>query len=166
MRARDAAVAASRAKDDFLAALSHELRTPLNPALLLASEGAENVTLPDAVRADFGSIRKNIELEARLIDDLLDLTRITKGKLSLDQRVTDAHIILQDAVVIVDADVHVKTIRGELDLSAEMTMISADPVRLQQVFWNVLKNAVKFTPVGGHIVIATKNLPITRQLQV
>ncbi len=78
--AREAAEAANRAKDDFLAALSHELRTPLNPVLLLASEAARNTDLPPGIRTDFDTIRKNIELEARLIDDLLDLTRITHGQ--------------------------------------------------------------------------------------
>ena len=84
--------AANRAKDDFLAALSHELRTPLNPVLLLASEAARNEELPTETRADFDTIRKNIEFEARLIDDLLDLTRITHGKLVLERRELDTSI--------------------------------------------------------------------------
>src|SRR6185436_17909111 len=83
--ARDMAERANRAKDDFLATLSHELRTPLNPVLLLASDAANNDKLPPAVRADFETIAKNVALEARLIDDLLDVTRIIRGKLPLDR---------------------------------------------------------------------------------
>ncbi len=91
------AMAASRAKDDFLAALSHELRTPLNPVLLIATEAANNARLPAEVRADFETIAKNVSLEARLIDDLLDLTRITHGKLNLEMRSCDVHANLREA---------------------------------------------------------------------
>ena len=118
--ARQTAEAASRAKDDFLAALSHELRTPLNPALLLASEAAENPKLSAGVRADFETIRKNVELEARLIDDLLDLTHITAGKLSLDLQEMDAHAVLQDAVATVRADAKEKKLQLKVNLRAEV----------------------------------------------
>ncbi len=155
-RARDEALAASRAKDDFLAALSHELRTPLNPVLLLASELAADAALPDSVRADFATIRNNVELEARLIDDLLDLTRITRGKLLLDLHPRDVHAILRDALGTVRQDFAAKNIPVQLDLGAPRAMVLTDAVRLQQVFWNVLKNAVKFTPEGGHVGIATR----------
>jgi len=153
-RARDEALAASRAKDDFLAALSHELRTPLNPVLLLASEAAENRDLTDEVRRDFETIRKNVELEARLIDDLLDLTRIVRGKLALDCAVCDVRRILQDAILTVQADMEAKRVTLVQDLGAGDFKVWGDPVRLQQVFWNVLKNAVKFTPLGGQISVA------------
>lgn len=149
--------AASRAKDNFLAALSHELRTPLNPVLLLASEAAEDAKLAGEVRSQFALIRKSIELEARLIDDLLDMTRITRGKLLLDLRVQDAHAILRDALVTVRAELEQKRITLALDLGAGQPCVMADAVRLQQVFWNVLQNAVKFTPPGGSIAIRTRN---------
>ena len=84
--AKEAAEAANRAKDDFLAALSHELRTPLNPVLMLTSELENSADLPDSARQDFAMIRKNVELEARIIDDLLDLTRVTRGKVQLNLR--------------------------------------------------------------------------------
>ncbi|MEO7415048.1 MAG: PAS domain S-box protein [Opitutaceae bacterium] len=158
-RARDEAVAASRAKDDFLAALSHELRTPLSPVLLLASDAAENQELPTAVRADFETIRKNVELEARLIDDLLDLTRITRGKLTLELRPVDAHAIVRDALVTVQADLDAKKIKLTIDLATGHPRVWGDPVRLQQVYWNVLKNAVKFTPEEGAITIAAHLSP-------
>ena len=107
-RAHDKAQAASRAKDDFLAALSHELRTPLNPVLLIASENAASQNLPAEIRADFEMIRKNIELEARLIDDLLDLTRISRGKLSLDKQFHDVHGIVRDALATVELEARQK----------------------------------------------------------
>ncbi len=155
-QARDAAEQAGRAKDDFLAALSHELRTPLNPVLLLASESATNPAYCDDARAQFTAIRKNVELEARLIDDLLDLTRITRGKLVLDLKRCDLHGIIEDAIATVRAEFEQKHVTLTLDLNAPRHIVTADHVRLQQVFWNVLKNAVKFTPERGHVRIATQ----------
>jgi PAS domain S-box-containing protein len=153
--ARDRAVAASKAKDNFLAALSHELRTPLTPVLLLASEESTNPRLPPEVRADFEMIAKNVALEARLIDDLLDLTRITRGKLTLDLRPVDVHGVLQDALATVRDDFAEKRIDLQVKLGAPRHGVQGDPVRLQQVFWNVLKNAAKFTPEGGSVVVET-----------
>lgn len=153
--ARDAAERSGRAKDNFLAALSHELRTPLNPVLLLASEAAENTHFPEEARAHFLTIRKNVELEARLIDDLLDLTRITHGKLSLEIRPSDVHRILADAITTVQAEVDQKQISLRLELGTARHQIAADAVRIQQVFWNVLKNAVKFTPAKGTITVTS-----------
>jgi PAS domain S-box-containing protein len=156
-RARDEAIAASRAKDDFLAALSHELRTPLNPVLLLSSEASTNETLPPEVRQIFDTISKNVSLEARLIDDLLDLTRITRNKLSLEMQPTDVHAAIQNALETVRADVEFKDIALTLKLNAEKCLIMGDAVRLQQIFWNVLKNAMKFTPPSGKIFVQTQN---------
>ena len=152
-RARDEALAASRAKDEFLAALSHELRTPLNPVLLLASEAAEDVQFSAAVRAQFATIRDNVELEARLIDDLLDLTRITRGKLALEMGVVDVHVILRDALSTVQMEVDGKRLAVILELSARKHSVRGDAVRLRQVFWNVIKNAVRFTPEKGTIAL-------------
>jgi len=152
-RARDKAVAASRAKDDFLAALSHELRTPLSPVLLLASEAAANLELSDEVRANFETIRKCVELEARLIDDLLDLTRITRDKLVLEVQALDLTSVIRDALATVKADLTAKEIITTVELGPKPIIVLGDAVRLQQVFWNVLKNAVKFTPVGGRVAI-------------
>jgi signal transduction histidine kinase/CheY-like chemotaxis protein len=154
-RAHDEIKMASQAKDAFLAALSHELRTPLNPALLLASEFARDPQLPAEVRENFEIIRKNIELEARLIDDLLDLTRVTNGKMVLQRQLSDAHAILMDALDTVRAECQAKNIRLVLHLDARRHAVEADMVRLQQVFWNVLKNAVKFTPTDGTITVET-----------
>jgi PAS domain S-box-containing protein len=154
-RAHKEAVAASRAKDDFLAALSHELRTPLNPVLLLASDSAENLELPAEIRAQFATIRNNVELEARLIDDLLDITRITHGKLSLNKGQVDVHAVLQEAIATVRYELDQKQISLSLKLAKEKPVMQGDAVRLQQVFWNVLKNAVKFNSEGGKIIVET-----------
>src|SRR5215472_16274545 len=135
--------ASSRAKDEFLAALSHELRVPLNPVLLLASDGAGNRDLPPEVRKDFDMICNSIEVEARLIDDLLDLTRISRGKLALKRSAVDVHAVLQRAISMVDNEMEQKQIFLKADFRATQHHIDADPVRLQQVFWNILRNAVK-----------------------
>jgi PAS domain S-box-containing protein len=147
--------AAGRAKDDFLAALSHELRTPLNPVLLIASDSAENPEISPDIRTQFKTILANVEVEARLIDDLLDLTRINHGKLNLKMRIIDAHAVLREVIQTVQSCAAEKQILAKCNLKAEQYMISADSVRLQQIFWNVLKNAVKFTPEGGEIMVET-----------
>jgi signal transduction histidine kinase len=154
-RANKEAMAASRAKDDFLAALSHELRTPLNPVLLLASDSAENPELPAEIRAQFATIRNNVELEARLIDDLLDITRITHGKLLINMEWVDVHAVLKEAIATVQSEFDQKQITLTLRLSKEQAVTKGDAVRLQQIFWNVLKNAVKFNSQGGKIMVET-----------
>ncbi|HUE36685.1 MAG TPA: ATP-binding protein, partial [Candidatus Acidoferrum sp.] len=154
-QAHDELLRASRAKDDFLATLSHELRTPLNPVLLLASDAVNNRDLPPRVRADFNTIRKNVEMEARLIDDLLDLTRIARGKIILEKHFVNLRSVLQDAIAQVREEMNQKQISMDLRLKAPQHTVFADAVRLQQIFWNLLKNAVKFTPDGGQIIVET-----------
>lgn len=148
-------LAASRAKDDFLATLSHELRTPLNPVLLIASDAANNHDLPPRVRTDFDTIRKNVELEARLIDDLLDLTRIERGKIILEKRHLDVHRVLEDALAQEQGEMTRKGIALKLKLNAEPATVYGDAVRLQQIFWNLFNNAVKFTASGGEVTVET-----------
>lgn len=155
LQAKAAAEAANRSKDQFLAALSHELRTPLNPALLIASASAENPELPEAVRSDFKTIRKNIELEARLIDDLLDLTRVLTGKMPLHLTFVDVHDILVDALTTIQTEQQEKNILLFVNFKARVASVKGDAARLQQIFWNVLKNAVKFTPPDGQINVET-----------
>jgi two-component system, chemotaxis family, CheB/CheR fusion protein len=164
MDSRNEAMAASRAKDDFLATLSHELRTPLNPVLLLASDAAENPELPPSIRATFETIRNNVVLEARLIDDLLDLTRITRGKLALEMKRVDLHTVVREAYQIATASCD-KTVTLSLGLTPEPAVIVGDPLRLQQVCWNIINNAVKFTPLGGRITVRSAITP-TRTVRV
>lgn len=157
---------ALRAKDDFLAALSHELRTPLNPVLLLASESAEDKELPEHIRSNFVSIRNHVEMEARLIDDLLDLTRITRGKLSLNIQPLNIHAVIRDVIEILRAELEQKRIFLELKFTEGDPPVMGDAVRLQQVLWNVLKNAVKFTPIEGRITITTSLIRADGKVQV
>ena len=153
--ARDAAQEANRAKDNFLAALSHELRTPLNPILLLATAAATDPNIPADIRADFDLIAKNVLLEARLIDDLLDSTRIAHGKLVLDLQLLLANDVVKDAIANIRSEVDEKRLTLDVEFDATNPTVEADSVRLQQIFWNVLKNAVKFTPPGGRVSIRT-----------
>jgi PAS domain S-box-containing protein len=155
-RLHEEAVRGSRAKDDFLAALSHELRTPLNPVLLLASECADDPAMSEEARQAFTVIRKNVELEARLIDDLLDLTGIVRGKLTVTKQPVALHEVLKEAATALRADFKEKNIRLELTLQAENDWVDADRVRLLQVFLNLLRNAIKFTPTGGAVVVTTR----------
>jgi signal transduction histidine kinase/CheY-like chemotaxis protein len=151
---RDALVAANNAKDQFLAVLSHELRTPLMPVLMTVQALEEDRALtPAALQEALAVIRRNVELEARLIDDLLDLTRVSKGKLQLNFDTVDLHAVITSAMDICSVDVVGKKLTTTLDLSAKHHHVRGDPARLQQVFWNLIKNAVKFTPAGGHITV-------------
>ena len=147
--ARDKALEASRAKDEFLARLSHELRTPLNPVLLLASEAANNPALPDEVRADFETIAQNVTLEARLIDDLLDLTAITRGKVALDFRPVQIHSVLHDALAMMRQDIGAKQLRITLRLKAEQHVVLGDDMRLKQVFLERHQERRKVYPARG-----------------
>ncbi|MDQ6859974.1 MAG: response regulator, partial [Verrucomicrobiota bacterium] len=154
--ARSEAERANLAKDRFLAMLSHELRTPLTPVLTTLL-GLEHETLPEQVRPALEMIRRNVELEARLIDDLLDLTRISKGKVQLSLEIVDAHVLLRSALEICQSEIDQKKLTLELQLAAKRVSLEADPARLQQIFWNLIKNAVKFTAEGGRLTICTSN---------
>jgi PAS domain S-box-containing protein len=153
-----AAEKASKAKDDFLAALSHELRTPLTPALAAATFLEDNAEkLPHEFVEDVQLIRRNVQLQARLIDDLLDLTRITRGKLRLDVETCDAHDVISNAIEIAGSAIAAKNLKFSTKFNAKRHHIEADCIRLQQVFWNLINNAVKFTPPNGEIAIRTFN---------
>ncbi len=147
--AKEEAEAANRAKDDFLAALSHELRNPLNPVLLCASDLAVDPTLPEEVRQSLRMIHRNIELEARLIDDLLDLTRITRGLMRLESSGCDAHALLRHTEEIIRVDAAAAGVTVEFALDASEFHVLADAARLQQVFWNLIKNGIKFSASQG-----------------
>ena len=154
--AKEEAEAALRAKDNFLAALSHELRTPLTPVLMSAAALRDDERLPEEVRTQLAVIERSVGLEARLIDDLLDLTRIARGKLQLRPEHCDVHSLLGMAVEIVRDEAQSRKQTLKFELGAHRTGMVADPARLQQVFWNLLRNAVKFTPQGGQILLRTR----------
>ncbi len=156
-RAKEVAEAASLAKDRFIAQLSHELRTPLNPVLMTAAALREDSRLPAEVRADLAMIERNIQLEARLIEDLLDLTRITQGKLTLRNELCDAHSLIAFSIDMIEEEAKAKRVAIQLDLTASRRHLTGDPARLQQVFWNLLRNAVKFTQEGGQVRVHTHN---------
>ena len=155
--AKEVADRSNRAKDAFLAALSHELRTPLNPALLRVVAIEQDPELPERLRDDVELVRRNIELEARLIDDLLDLTRIAQGKLPLQLAPMDLHAAVRGAVEICEAGIRAKELQFRMSLQAGEARTIGDPVRVQQAVWNLLNNAAKFTPRGGRIAVTTRN---------
>jgi signal transduction histidine kinase len=155
--ARARAEAANEAKDRFLAVLSHELRTPLTPILFSSSMLSSDPSVPDDIRQELKIIARNVELEARLIDDLLDVTRIRQEKLKLVLEPTDVHELLLSALKICSHEVSSKNLNIRLELQAIETQLRGDGARLQQVFWNLLKNAVKFTPEGGQIRLSSSN---------
>ena len=154
-RAREDSEAASQAKDRFLATLSHELRTPLTLVLALSSVLEKNASLPPAVRAQLEVIRRNAELEARLIDDLLDLTRIARGKLRVRLEPVRLTEVLESVIEICQREAASKGVLIERDGDLAEVDVKADPSRLRQILWNVLKNAVEFTPPGGRIRLRT-----------
>jgi two-component system CheB/CheR fusion protein len=140
---------ANRAKDHFLAVLSHELRTPLTPVLTAIALLQKDPTLSARTRTHVDIMRRNVELESRLIDDLLDLTRIAHGKLEMDRRRFDLCTVIQRAIEVCRADIEARRLHFGVDLGPRPYVVEGDPARLQQVFWNVLKNAIKFTPHEG-----------------
>jgi signal transduction histidine kinase/CheY-like chemotaxis protein len=154
---RQELIGANAAKDQFLALLSHELRNPLSPVLAMVGELEASAPESHHVRRALEVIRRNVELEARLIDDLLDVTRISKGKLQLTFETVSVHEILQRAYEICRDGIVAKSLGVEFRLRAENVYVEADPARLQQVFWNLMKNSVKFTPDHGRIIIETFN---------
>jgi two-component system CheB/CheR fusion protein len=156
-QAKEAAEAANKAKDRFIASLSHELRTPLTPVLALMPQLERDERLPVEAREAMTMMRRNIELEARLIDDLLDITRVASGKLELKPQVVDLHQLIAHSVRICSADADAKGVRLAVDAAATEPLVRADPDRMQQVLWNLISNAVKFSPRGSSVAIATAN---------
>jgi PAS domain S-box-containing protein len=163
--AKEAAEEAAHAKDRFLAVLSHELRTPLTPALAVSQVLERRRDLAEDVRESVSLIRRNVELEALLVDDLLDLTKIARGMVELRRQTVDVHEVLHQVVDICRSDLNARRQTFALDLRAVEHHADADPARLQQVFWNLLKNAIKFTPVGGAINVGSEN-PAAGRLRV
>ncbi len=151
------AVAATIAKDQFLAMLSHELRTPLTPVALLLEELEQSLGLSDDDRSSLSMMRRNIKLETILIDDLLDLTRINSGKVELHREVADARVCVMGAVEICRHAMKAKKVELQLDLDAPRYVMDADCGRVHQIIWNLLQNAAKFTPACGIVSVRLFN---------
>ncbi len=164
--ARQAAEEANRAKDRFLAMLSHELRTPLTPVLAGTRLLEQIPELPEAARSGVLMIRRNIELEARLIDDLLDLTRVANGKLSLALETVDVHEVIESVLELFRSEIQTKQQDVHVDLRAKHHYVRGDRARLQQMLWNLVRNAAKFTPDGGHIYVRTRDERMRVEIEV
>lgn len=159
--ARIAAEKANETKDKFLSMLSHELRTPLTPVLAAVgylSENAGHLSFDERLE-ELAIIRRNVLLEAQLIDDLLDITRISQGKIELRYEAIDARTAIQQSIEICEESIHTKQLKLATEFYDGEHWIWADPVRIQQVFWNLLTNAVKFTPIGGSIHVRSTRGP-------
>src|SRR6266496_302614 len=154
---RENAGAANAARDRFLGMLSHELCAPLNPVLTWAGRTVEQPDLRPEVQQGLKMIRGNVELEIRLIEDMLDLTRAARGKLKLQLRKADAHELLQSAMEIVRSNIQDRHLKLSVALLASHYELVADPPRLEQVFWNVCRNACKFTPENGAVSVRSYN---------
>jgi PAS domain S-box-containing protein len=158
-QAKEAAEAAGQVKDRFLAVLSHELRTPLTPVLAVVSALLDDSAIPEAFRPAMEMIRRNVALEARLIDDLLDVMRDGRGMLRIEPEPVDAHELIRTAVEVCRPAADSAGARIVVDLGARDRFVDADPTRLQQVVWNLLQNAVKSAGEGGAIVVRTADGP-------
>jgi PAS domain S-box-containing protein len=156
--ARAEAENASLAKDKFLAMLSHELRTPLSPVVMTIPAIESDPELPQRLRDDLAMVRRNIALEVNLIDDLLDLSRITTGKLRLQTQIVSVHELLSHMIRSSQADFDAKHLQLTTHLEAKNDWLAGDAARLQQVFWNLLRNAIKFTPDRGKITIRSSDI--------
>jgi signal transduction histidine kinase len=154
--ARDEAERANRLKDDFLATLSHELRTPLNAILGWISILQTGQASLDRLPHVFNVIRRNADLQAQIVGDVLDMSRIITGRMQLAIEPLDLGTIIASAIETVRPAADAKNIAIGVDVDGEMPILHGDGARLQQILWNLLSNAVKFTPVGGRIAVTAR----------
>jgi PAS domain S-box-containing protein len=152
--AREEAETANRSKDEFLAAVSHELRAPLNAMVGWVHVLEHNGVADEGVRQAIERIGRNARLQAKLVDDLLDLSRSVTGKLQIDMRRVDPAAVVKAAMDTVLPAAAAKSISMRTRFDHEEVRIAADPDRLQQVIWNLVSNAIKFTPFGGTIDVS------------
>jgi signal transduction histidine kinase len=154
---KSAVEAANRTKDHFLAMLSHELRTPLTPVISTLQSLETEPAQTEDTKSALAMIRRNIELETQLIDDLLDFTRIARDKMQMRFAPVDTHLAISNVVEICRAEAASKRLRVHLDLQADKHFVAADAAKFQQIIWNLLKNSIKFTPDNGEILISSSN---------
>jgi PAS domain S-box-containing protein len=150
--------AASDAKDRFLAMLSHELRTPLTPILMALEAVRRHESLPPSLQTTVDMIRRNVVLETRLIDDLLDVSRIVQGKMTFLPDIVNVHELVGEVMEMLGEDLRSARLAVSTTLSATAHYVHVDPVRLRQVMWNLLHNAVRNTPADGRVTVSTANL--------
>jgi signal transduction histidine kinase/ActR/RegA family two-component response regulator len=166
-QARAGAESANHRKDQLLAVLSHELRTPLTPVLAWVNLLRSEKNLSPQMQEGLEVIFRNVQLETRLIEDILDATRLSNAQLNLTLQPVDAHQCMKDAYDLFRRDAEAKQLDVVIDLAAARHDLKADPIRLQQVFWNLIGNAVKYTPIGGKIVVRSSNPdPETLRMEV
>jgi signal transduction histidine kinase len=156
--ARRTAEAASRTKDEFLAMVTHELRTPLSVITGWAGILLKGDINEEASKAALETIKRNAEIQRHLIDDLLDISRITSGKLRVDAKEADLVSVIEEAISVVSLSAQAKGIHLHAEYDWAAGTVIGDPERLQQVFWNLLSNAVKFTPDGGRINVRLEHV--------
>jgi signal transduction histidine kinase len=158
--ARDREIARARAdaKDHFLATLSHELRTPLTPIVAALSDARLMAQAPEPLQGTLQIMRRNLDLEVRLIDDLLDVTRISRDRLVLAKERVDLHALLQEVVEMLRHQIRRQGVDVFSTFEASMPWVVGDPTRLRQVFWNLLGNAIKFSSAGGRVTLATSSV--------
>jgi signal transduction histidine kinase/CheY-like chemotaxis protein len=155
---RDAAESANQVKDQFLATLSHELRTPLNAILGYARMLQTNAIAPEKRQRAIDIIERNAVAQNQLIEDLLDMSRITRGQVLLEPWPVPVAGVLREAVEGVKPAAEAKRLILDLDIDPFAGTVMADPTRLQQVFWNLLTNAVKFTGQGGRVQASLRHV--------
>ena len=154
---RQEAEAANNAKDRFLAMLSHELRMPLTPILFSASMLSKDDRLPEYARKQLESIAHHIQVEARMIEDLLDVARVSEGKLKLALDSVDIRALIDSALSICAENLSSKNLSVHREFQAGDPLILADAARLSQVLWNLIQNAAKFTPSDGRVTVRVTN---------
>jgi PAS domain S-box-containing protein len=156
-QAKDAAETANQVKDQFLATLSHELRTPLNAILGYARMLQTNAIAPEKRPRAIDVIERNATAQNQLIEDLLDIARITRGQVRLELAATSISAVLREAIEGIRPAAEAKRIALDVDVDPGAAMVTADATRLQQVFWNLLTNAVKFTNEGGRVAVSVRS---------
>ena len=157
-KARAEVEAAAKAKDHFLAIVSHELRTPLTPVLMTVNSLSRRTDLPERVREGLQMIKRNVEIESHFIDDLLEVTRINRQKFEIVEHPLDLHEVIRAGSAVALPDITAKDQHLSVNLEATSYNMNGDFTRLQQVIWNLLKNASKFTPKNGWIKVHTRNV--------